>query len=155
MNYLQVVYIIILGSMLGAGVYAGVVVAPVTFGSEKWLGGAILSQYQEGLIMTENFVRLSYFVTTTVVIVVLFEGYRYKTFQRESITLVASLVVLFSGTLFSFYYIPDIVSMQLLGEELTKSQAFLNTHKGSEINFKIFIVALLVLLVQNLRNTAK
>jgi len=45
--------------------------------------------------------------------------------------------------------------MQNQGEEMTKSLAFINTHKGSEINFKIFAFATLVLIVQNMRKACK
>jgi hypothetical protein len=151
MKTVTMAYIILLGMVLGAGLYAGVVVAPVTFGTEQWLGGEVLSRYQEGLIMTENFVRLAYVVTVTIVVVFLFEGYKYHTFQRENLTLLATFLVIASGSLFSFYYIPDIVAMQVMGEEMTQSEAFVNTHKGSEINFKLFVFAVLGLLIQNLR----
>ena len=39
-------YIIILGVLLGAGLFAGIVVAPTTFHTELWLGGEVLSHYQ-------------------------------------------------------------------------------------------------------------
>jgi len=148
-------YIILLGATLGAGLFAGAVVAPVTFHSEVWLGSEILSHYQEGLIMTQNFVKLSYLVTVTVIAVVLYEGYKYKKFERDTMTQVATFFVIATGLMFGQYYLPDILTMQMAGEEMTKSAAFINTHKGSEINFKIFSLALLVLLVQNMRKACK
>jgi len=63
--------------------------------------------------------------------------------------------VLVTALLFSQYYLPDIISMQQQGEAMTKSVAFVNTHKGSEINSKIFAFALLVLIVQNMRKACK
>jgi hypothetical protein len=51
--------------------------------------------------------------------------------------------------------LPDIISMQQQGEAMTKSVAFVNTHKGSEINSKVFAFALLVLIVQNMRKACK
>jgi plasmid stability protein len=57
--------------------------------------------------------------------------------------------------MFGHYYLPDILTMQLAGEEMTKSSAFIATHKGSEINFKIFSAALLVLIVQNMRKACR
>ncbi|SFZ98342.1 membrane protein [hydrothermal vent metagenome] len=148
-------YLVLLGATLGAGLYAGAVVAPVTFHTERWLSGEILSNYQEGIIMTQNFLRLSYLVTFTLVIVALYEGYKYKKFERDTITQVATFFVLATGLLFTQYYIPDILHMQMAGEEMTKTVAFLNTHKGSEINFKIFSLALLVLLVRNMQKACK
>jgi hypothetical protein len=148
-------YLILLAATLGAGLYAGIVVAPVTFHTEQWLGGEVLSHYQEGLIMTQNFVRLSYLVNVTIVAVFLYEGYKYKKFERDTITQVATFFVLGTGLLFSFYYLPDILTMQMAGEAMTKSAEFASTHKGSEINFKLFSLALLVLIVRNMQKACK
>jgi len=152
---ITIAYLILLGATLGAGLFAGIVVAPVTFHTESWLGTEVLSHYQEGLIMTQNFVKLSYLVTMAVIAVVLYEGYKYKKFERDTITQVATFFVIATGLMFGHYYLPDILSMQMAGEEMTKSAAFISTHKGSEINFKIFSLALLVLIVQNMRKACK
>ena len=148
-------YIVILGAVLGAGLFAGIVVAPVTFHTEIWLGSEVLTHYQEGVIMTENFVRLSYLVNFTLIVVALYEGYKYKKFERDTTTQIATFFVIATGLLFSQYYMPDILTMQMAGEAMTQSDAFINTHKGSEINFKIFSVALLVLLVRNMQKACK
>ena len=137
-------YLILLGAMLGAGLFAGIVVAPVTFNTDQWLGADILTRFQEGQIMTENFLRLSYLVNVVLVSVVLYEGYKFKKFERDTVTQVATFFVLATGLLFSQYYIPDIITMQEQGVEATKSVAFINTHKGSEIN-----------IVQNMRKACK
>jgi len=150
-----IAYLILLGAILGAGLFAGIVVASVTFHTETWLGSEVLSHYQEGLIMTENFVRLSYLVNVVLVAIVLYEGYKYKKFERDTITQVATFFVIATGLLFSQYYIPDILTMQMAGEAMTQSEAFINTHKGSEINFKVFSVALLVLMVRNMQKACK
>lgn len=148
-------YLILLSSVLGAGLYAGIVVAPVTFNTDLWLGSEILTRFQEGQIMTENFLRLSYLVTAVLIAVVLYEGYKFKKFERDIVTQVSTFLVLATGLLFSQYYIPDIIEMQNQGEAMTKTVAFINTHKGSEINFKIFSVALLILIVQNMRKACR
>jgi len=150
-----IAYLVLLGATLGAGLFAGIVVAPVTFHTEQWLGSEVLSRYQEGLIMTQNFVRLSYLVNFTLLAVFLYEGYKYKKFERDTITQVATFFVFATGLLFAHYYIPDILTMQMAGEEMTESAAFVSTHKGSEINFKIFSVALLVLMVRNMQKACK
>jgi uncharacterized membrane protein len=149
------VYLILLSATLGAGLFAGIVVAPVTFHTEQWLGGEVLSHFQEGLIMTQNFVKLSYLVDVTVIAVALYEGYKYKKFERDTVTQIATFFTIATGLMFGHYYLPDILTMQMAGEEMTKSAAFIATHKGSEINFKIFSLALLVLIVQNMRKACK
>jgi len=145
----------LLGITLGAGLFAGAVVAPVTFHTQNWLGSEVLTHYQEGLIMTENFIRLSYLVTATVIAVALYEGYKYKKFERDTTTQIATFFVMATGLMFGHYYVPDIVNMQLAGEAMTQSEAFINTHKGSELNFKIFSLALLVLMVRNMQKACK
>lgn len=148
-------YLILLAATLGAGLFAGIVVAPVTFHTEQWLGAEVLTRFQEGQIMTENFLRLSYLVNVVLVAVALYEGYKFKKFERDTVTKVATFFVLATGLLFAQYYIPDIMEMQAQGAKATESLAFVNTHKGSEINFKIFSVAILVLIVQNMRKACK
>ena len=105
--------------------------------------------------MTENFVRLSYLVNVVLIAVVLYEGYKYKKFERDTITQVATFFVFATGLLFSQYYIPDILTMQMAGEAMTQSEAFINTHKGSEIDFKLFSAALLVLIVRNMQKACR
>jgi len=148
-------YIILLGSLLGAGLYAGMVVAPTIFHSEIYLGKEILSQYQEGIIMSVNFYKLGIFVDFSILAIFIYEGYKYKMGERDNITLVATFLTISTGLLFAHYYIPDIVMMQHAGESMTQSQEFINTHKGSEINFKIFAVAIFILLIRNLQKALK
>jgi len=150
-----ILYLIILGIVLGSGLFAGIVVAPTTFHTEIWLNDNILTQYQEGLIMTQNFLKLSYLVLFSIVIIFLYEGYKYKKFERDNITQVATFFAITTGLLFNQYYIPDIINMQLAGEVMTQSKAFINTHIGSEINFKIFTLAILVLMVRNMQKACK
>jgi hypothetical protein len=152
---LTIMYVIFLASVLGATLYAGIVVAPVTFNTDAIFGSSVLSQYQEGMIMTENFIRLSYVVTLSVIVVFLYEAYKYKMGERDFLALAATFLIIATGIMFSYYYIPEIVSMQQISEEATKTQAFINTHKGSEINFKIYAFGLLLLLVRNLNKALK
>ena len=148
-------YLIFLGMMLGAVVYAGAVVAPVTFGSEKWLGNEVLSRYQEGLIMTQNFVRLGYGLTVMMIAVFLYEGYRYKMGEHDKVVTSVTLIVLATAALFNYYYLPDIVSMQSMGVEAVESTVFENLHKGSELDVKVMAVAILALMVLNMRKACR
>ncbi|MDQ7047056.1 MAG: hypothetical protein Q9M39_05350 [Sulfurovum sp.] len=72
--------------------YAGIVVTAVTFHTDAWIGAALLTQFQEGQIMTENFLRLSYVVNVLIVVVVLYEGYKFKKFERDTVTKVATFL---------------------------------------------------------------
>jgi len=150
-----IAYLVLLGATLGAGLILGIVVAPVTFHTEVYLASEVLSHYQEGLIMTQNFLKLSYLVTFTVIAVVLYEGYKYKKFERDTTTQIATFFVITTGLMFGHYYLPDILLMQQAGEVMTESSNFINLHKGSEVNFKIFSLALLVLMVRNMQKACK
>jgi hypothetical protein len=154
-KYITTLYIILLGIMLGAALYAGVVVAPSIFHSEVALGSELLSRFQEGLIMTVNFVKLSYLVNITILAVIFYEGYRFKSFERDGIALLSAVVVVLSGLLYAHYYIPQILEFQAEGEKITESKLFENTHFASELDFKLFAVALLILLVRNIYRNLK
>jgi len=149
------IVIITLGTVLGAGLLAGIVVAPTIFHSEVLLGSELLTKFQEGLLMTQVFERLSYAVNFLVVLVILYEVIKYKAFESDRWSLMTTFLVAGTGLLFTSYYIPDILEMQLAGEMMTQSDAFINTHKGSEINFKIFSFATLALLILNLKKTLR
>lgn len=148
-------YLIFLSIVLGASLYAGMVVAPVTFNTDEIFGSSVLSQFQEGMIMTQNFIKLSHLVTLSVIVAVVYEGYKYKMGERDLLTFVALFLVVVAGLMFSYYYIPDIITMQQAGEEMTKTQVFLDTHKGSEIDFKIYAFAMLLLLVRNFKKALR
>ena len=150
-----ITYIIILATVLGAGLLAGVVVAPTIFHSEVLLGSELLSQFQEGLLMTQVFERLAYVVNVLVIVVILYEIIKYKAFESDRWSLMTTFLVAGTGLMFTSYYIPDILEMQALGEAKTKSMEFINTHKGSEINFKIFAFSSLALLILNLKKALK
>ncbi len=154
-KWITTIYIIIIGITLGASLYAGAVVAPNIFHSEIALGSEILSRFQEGLIMTKNFVKLSYLVDIAILSVIFYEGYRFKSFERDGIGLLSALLVVLSGLLYSHYYIPQILEFQAKGEEITKSKLFENTHFASELDFKLFAFALLILIARNIYRSIK
>ncbi|SFV67653.1 membrane protein [hydrothermal vent metagenome] len=150
-----ITYIITLGAVLGAGLFAGAVVAPTIFHSELLLGGELLSNFQEGLIMTVNFQKLGFVVNFMIFFILFYEATKWKAFESDRWTLISAFLVVATGLMFTSYYIPDIIEMQLAGETMTQSDAFLNTHKGSEINFKIFSFAILALLILNLKKALR
>jgi hypothetical protein len=147
---ISTIYIVLLGITLGASIYAGAIVAPVIFHSELYLGSEFLSRFQEGLIMSENFLRLSYFVDITLLAIIFYEGYRFKSFERDTIGLLSAVTAVLSGLLYSHYYIPSILEMQKQGESVTKSKIFENNHFASELDFKLFTFAILILLIRNI-----
>ncbi len=154
-KYFTIAYLLILGVVLGATVYAGAVVAPVTFHSEKWLGSELLSRFQEGLIMTQNFVRLGYFILAGVFAVILYEGYQYKRFNRDLVKTLSALGFIMSAMLFKYFYMSSIIEMQAQGEKVVNSHIFENMHKGSEIALMLFMVFAIILFVRTLQKELK
>ncbi len=87
--------------------------------------------------------------------ILFYEATKWKNFELDRLTVISAFIVVSTGLLFTSYYIPDIIEMQLGGEVVTKSEQFINTHKGSEINFKIFSLSLLSLLILNLKKALR
>ena len=148
---IKAIYLLIIGITIGASLYAGAVVAPVTFHSEKWLGSELLNRFQEGLIMTHNFIGLGYFILVSMIAIFLYEGYKYKSFNRDPYTIIASLGAIMSGALFKFFYMDSIIKMQKEGESVINSKIFENMHKGSEIALVLFIIFLITLFIRDLQ----
>ena len=148
---IKAIYLLIIGITIGASLYAGAVVAPVTFHSEKWLGSELLSRFQEGLIMTHNFIGLGYFILVSMIAIFLYEGYKYKSFNRDPYTIIASLGAIMSGALFKFFYMDSIINMQKEGESIVNSKIFENMHKGSEIALIIFMISLITIFIRNVQ----
>jgi hypothetical protein len=154
-KYIIFSYIIILSIVLGFALFAGAMVAPTVFHSEAIFSKELLSQFQEGLLMTKVFQKLAIFIDIAVALTAVYEGYRYKNFERDTISLLSGLTVIMSGLLFSHYYIPQIIEMQAGGESVTSSKIFQNTHFASELDIKLFSLALLILIVRNLYKSCK
>lgn len=152
---LTIVFIITLGVTLGAGLLAGIVVAPTIFKSEVLLGTELLTRFQEGLLMTQVFERLAYLVNFLVVVAVLYEVIKFKAFENTRWSMLFTFLVAASGLLFTSYYIPQILEMQHAGEAMTLSETFENVHKASEWNFKLFAVSTLGLMILTLRKALR
>ena len=148
--YFDFGYLIVLASVFGAVLTLGAIVAPVIFTSDAYTSGVMLDHYNMGLIMSEIFRRFGYVVYFCVAYIAVYEAVMYKTGERDKIIFVSASMAIFSGLLFAAVYIPRILSMQAAGAEATRSDTFANLHAGSEIDFKIFAVALIVLFIRRL-----
>lgn len=154
-KYFTIAYLLILGIVIGASIYAGAVVAPVTFHSEKWLGSEILSRYQEGLIMTHNFIGLKYFILVGIFGVIFYEGYQYKRFNRDLVKTISALGFIMSSLLFNYFYMSSIIQMQKKGESVVGSQIFENMHKGSELALIFVLIFAIILFIRTLQKELK
>ncbi len=148
-------YILTLSMAIGMILLAGVVVAPVIFNGNDFLGANVLSRYQSGILMTQVFIKLNYFLGFTAFYVFLMEGYDYKIGKRDTVLLSFSFLVITTVLLFLFYYTPYILEAQRLGAEVTKTPEFESMHKGSELDFKIMLFALVGMVLTKLGRGVK
>lgn len=141
---IDITYLLFLGMSAGAVLVLGVIVAAVVFHSEMFLTLPLLSRYEEGKIMGEIFRRFSYWGYAMALFIILYELYRYKLMQIDKIAILSAMVAVASALMYAAVYVPKILEYQSLGEEAI-DEGFEALHKASEIDFKILLVALLVL----------
>lgn len=146
---MDMVYLILLGATIGGILAIGIIMTSTIFNSEAYIG-PLLSHYQEGSIMSAGFEKFSYFLGFMGIVIFAYEMFSYKILQRDKTVMLATLVALSTIGLFVGVYMPKILEMQAMGEEATKSTAFENLHLGSEIDFKLLLIALLVLMGRRL-----
>ena len=142
-------YLLVLGTALGVSLSLGVFVAPVIFHADAILSG-VLNHYQEGLIMTQIFVRSGYFIAFASILVLVVELYHFFVFCRDKITFFSAFGVVWMGLMFVFYYTPQIIEFQKIGESIVDNKLFQKAHFASELDFKIFVVCLTILFVRYL-----
>jgi hypothetical protein len=144
-RYVVIGYLVFLSMMVGVTLTLGALVAPVIFHADDLMTLAI-SHYEEGLIMQEIFRRSVYIYLALALAVLIYEVYDYRNGHRDSIVITSAFVVLFTVFMFAFYYTPDMIALQQAQQ--TQTAAFESLHKGSELDFKIMLVALLTLLLR-------
>ncbi|CAM4310873.1 MULTISPECIES: DUF4149 domain-containing protein [Vibrio] len=143
-------YVVLLSVIMGFALFSGVVVAPVLFNSITSLGEPILNRFQEGLLMTSVFVRLSYPLVVVCLVSLVYELFQYLKKSADWLALISMILMVVTGLLFVFYFVPAIVHMQERGPLVTQSAAFSSIHKASEICFKITVISGIVLAVRNI-----
>ena len=140
----------LLGITLGMVLTLGVIVAPVIFNANDYLGAEVLSHYQMGLLMTAIFLKGNYLLNFTAIAIMLREGYAYKKFERDKIVVPAAGTAVLMIFLFTLYYTNQIVSLQAKGESIVSDPVFENIHKASELDFKLLALSLALLLGRRL-----
>lgn len=143
------IYLILLGASIGGILTLGIVMTSTVFHSELYIG-PLLSHYQEGLIMAQGFDKFNYFLGFMGVVIMAYEMYSYKILQRDKTVMLSAAIALSTIGLFIGVYTPKILELQELGQEVTQGEEFQNLHIGSEIDFKILVVSLIVLMGRRL-----
>ena len=144
-RYIVIGYLIFMSISVGVILTLGALVAPVIFHSHELIEQSI-SHYSEGLIMQEIFYRAHYLLLALALAIFSYELYDYRHGKRDGIVLASAFAVIFTIMMFSFYYIPDMLALQQAHQ--TQSEAFKSLHLGSELDFKIMLFALVVLLIR-------
>lgn len=144
---IDVLYILLIAMTAGAVLVLGVFVAAVVFHSEVYLSVPLLSRYEEGKIMGEIFRRFSYWGYFMTAVIAVYEVSRYKVMQIDKISILSALGSMGTLLLFSAVYVPKILAYQERGEGAMDA-SFEALHKASEIDFKILLVALLILFLR-------
>jgi len=147
-KYLEFGYIFTLILTFGVAIFVGVAIAPTIFGSESVFGDEVLSKFQEGLLMTTIFLKFNYLLNFTLIITAFFEGIQYKNGGRDNLTVVILFIFVSTSLLFTNYYTPQILEMQ--SAEITTGEIFEKLHFASELDFKIFTLALFILIIKKI-----
>lgn len=148
--YVDFSYLILLAASFGAVMVLGVIVAPVIFHTDRLTVDLLIDHYNSGVIMSEIFLRFSYFIYFLSLCVTLYEAVMYKMGQRDKTLFYSAFLVVTTSLLFSGVYVPKILELQAMGREATTSDTFDNLHIASEVDFKILAIALIVLFVRRL-----
>jgi len=148
--YIDFFYLFLLASSAGAVFTLGAIVAPIIFHSNEIIININLDHYNMGLIMATIFKKFSYWIYFLALYVALYEILEYKKGFLDKISLISAFFVFSTSMLFSGVYTPKILSMQALGKEATMSDSFSKLHLASEIDFKILLIALIVLFIRRL-----
>ena len=96
------------------------------------------------------FDKFNYFLGFMGIVIMAYESYSYKILQRDMTVMISTMVALSTIGLFIGVYTPKILEMQALGEKATQSEAFENLHLGSELDFKILVISLIVIMGRRL-----
>ena len=148
-------YLFVLAVALGSGLFAGAITAPVVFHANDYIVGADLTRYEMGSLMSEIFRRLAFVVDASILFIVLDEGRKIFQKQVEWFGTMMAVLGVISGYLFSFYFVPEILSMQQIGPLATHSEVFEELHADSELWFKVYILAIATLIIKKLLRMAR
>ncbi|MCX2682734.1 DUF4149 domain-containing protein [Campylobacter sp. MIT 21-1685] len=138
---MKAINLFLLAAMIGVELILGIVVAPVIFYPQDLIGEGVLSRFQSGLMMSKIFTQMSFVLVVVSVLHFLFELYSFfkntHKFQLRFSTLMLSILILLLSLVFTFYFIPTILSLQSLGENMVASSEFQSIHSASEVVIKI------------------
>lgn len=122
----------------------GAMVAPIIFHSEIIFGVKLLARYDAGLMMSEIFSRFNYILLTTAALTIAFEGFLAANKKNTPIMMIISGINVAAIGVYAFYFTPQIIAYQAMGEAAIRSADFETLHKLAEIDFKILLFTLVM-----------
>lgn len=133
----------IAGSAIGVFLL-GAMVAPIIFHSEVIFGVKLLARYDAGLMMSEIFSRFNYLLLTTAALTVAFEGFLAANKKNSAAMIILSVINVLGIGIYAFYFTPQIIAYQAMGEEAIRTPEFETLHKFAELDFKILLFTLIL-----------
>lgn len=140
---MRAIHLFLIAAMVGAELILGIVVAPLVFYPQSFIGEGALSHFQSGLIMTQIFVKMGYVLLGVATVGACYEGFSFfqkdkeLSFQLRFSKFALSLLIFILALIFVFYFSAYIIHAQNLGESATQSEEFARMHKASEVVIKI------------------
>lgn len=156
-SYLEVSYILVLSFVFSGTLILGAIVAPVVFHSSEFIGGVVLSRFQNGELMSEIFARFSTILNFSILFLVAIEALSYKKFFNNMIYVLVFIFFLVASLLFSFYFASIIFDLLKAGEAVINQniQGFETLHKLSEYDFMVIMLTSLAMLIYKIVNYGK
>jgi len=146
----NIIYLIVLAMSAGGVFVLGVFVAPVVFNADTLFNLSQIGRFEEGLIMAEIFRRFTFWLYVAGLFIVVYEVYLFKIMQRDKVASLSAFTSVFAIAMFNGVYTPKILELQTQGASVMETPAFESLHKASELDFKILLVALLVLVFRRI-----
>lgn len=148
MKQITNIYLFSLAVIVGIELCIGVLVAPVIFHPQNFIGENVLSHIQSGQLMTQVFLgynKALLFVSGFCFIYELITLIKNKTdnFKLKFSAFMLSVVILGLALLFVFYFTNYILEAQTLNT--TQTSDFAKVHEASEITMKIMVFAQIAL----------
>lgn len=143
---MKAINLLLLGSIIGIGLFLGIVVAASVFYPPTGLGGeAITDTFGSGLIMGQIFLKFGYVLVGIALINTIYELF-FTEPSLKIIKILLAVVILALSLLFVFYYTLPMLETQSLiiegkaGLEALASQEFSAKHAQSEWLVKIILI---------------